>query len=51
MKLKVAEELRVENLPQIHEEQGKNMVAKNELKGQMGPETRNNMIKMDALHG
>ena len=49
--MKLAEELRVENLPHIHEEQGKNMVAKNKLEVQMGPKTRNNMIKMDALHG
>ena len=51
MKLKLAEELRVENLPHIHEEQGENMVTKNKLEVQMVPKTRNNMIKMDALHG
>ena len=51
MKFKVAEELRVENLLNIHEEQGENRVAENELEVQMGPETRSNMIKMEALHG
>ena len=49
MKLKVAEELRVENSPNI--KQGENMVAENELEVQMGPETRNNMIKMESLRG
>ena len=51
MKLKVAEELKVENSPNINEEQGENTVAENELEVQMGPETRNNMIKMESLRG
>ena len=51
MKLKVAEELRVEHSPNINGEQGENMVAENELEVQMGPETRNNMIKMESLRG
>ena len=43
--------MRVENLPDIHEEQGEDIVAENELEVQMVPKTRNNMIKMEALHG
>ena len=41
----------MEKIPNIHEEQGENMVAENELEVQMGPETRNKMIRMEALHG